>query len=736
MRLAACWVVFSVAGLVYASEEARVRPTAGDTRREFGEICSRSREGRDPFVGQAIVGELMPILSALEPESRETFDRFFDVGVHLIRLGRHQEALRLPEQAPAGHPLADGYLLLRAAAHLQLAFDRNCLADPKAGSCILPIRRSAQHHWKDHSRAANELYGRYLEKHPRDTHVGWLLNISGMLSGDYPDKVPAERRLTLEATAPDGGVPLWINVAPRLGVNAVDLAGGAIMDDFDGDGLLDLVSSSRDPCEPLKAFRNNGRGSFDNASEDWGLTAQLGGLNLVHADYDGDGMLDLLVLRGAWLGEGGRIRNSLLRNDLKGSSRSFVDVTSAARLAYPAYPTQTAAWADFDVDGDLDLYVGNESGQQTLMKPGQTTDAYPSQLFRNNGDGTFTDVAWSAGVQNLRFAKAVAWGDYDNDGDPDLYVSNFGPNRLYRNNGDGTFVDVALQVGVDTPAGPSFATWFFDYDNDGDLDIFVADYSASVAEITASYSGVLSATGRPIIHRNDGGRFTALSGELGLERPLLPMGANFGDLDNDGWLDFYLGTGHPDVDALMPNVMYRNMEGRGFTDISLAGGFAHLQKGHGVAFGDLDNDGDQDLFHQLGGAYPFDSFGNALYENPTGRRSWIVLRMEGGGLNRMAVGARVRVQASGPGGPLTIRRVVGGGGSFGGSSLQVEAGLGGSEQVDLVAIRWPTGGPEQVFEGPFEINRFYAAVEGVPHLEVLSLPELELGRPDAQGGGV
>ena len=233
--------------------------------------------------------------------------------------------------------------------------------------------------------------------------------------------------------------PPWRNLSAELAVNPLDLAGGAVMEDFDGDGLLDLVSSSSDPCKPMRAFRNDGQGGFEDVSIRWGLDSQLGGLNLVHADYDNDGAPDVLVLRGAWLGNDGRIRNSLLRNDVTGDTGRFVDVTAAAGLAYPAYPTQTAGWADYDGDGDLDLLIGNEStatSTDPLQFLGRAGNVFPTQLLRNNSDGTFSDVTRSAGIANRQFAKSVAWGDYDNDGDPDAYVSNFGPNRLFRNNGD------------------------------------------------------------------------------------------------------------------------------------------------------------------------------------------------------------------------------------------------------------------------------------------------------------
>ena len=229
----------------------------------------------------------------------------------------------------------------------------------------------------------------------------------------------------------------------------------------------------------------------------------------------------------------------------------------------------------------------------------------PSQLFRNNGDGTFTDVAREARVTNLRFCKGSVWGDYDDDGDPDLYVSNFGEeNRMYRNDGDGTFTDVARELGVAEPFN-SFAVWFWDYDNDGSLDLFVAALGEYIGDVASDYLGLPNHGARPKLYKNDGeGGFADVTQESGLARVHLAMGANFGDLDNDGYLDFYLGTGFISYDALSPNIMYRNAGDGTFQDVTFSGGFGHLQKGHGIAFGDLDRDGDQDIFLQIGRLLP------------------------------------------------------------------------------------------------------------------------------------
>src|SRR3989442_40889 len=217
-------------------------------------------------------------------------------------------------------------------------------------------------------------------------------------------------------------------------------AGGSIVDDFDNDGFLDIVETSFDPCQPMRAFHNNGDGTFSDVSERSHLAEQLGGINCVQTDFNNDGWLDIYVMRGGWEWP---MRNSLLRNNRDGT---FTDVTLESGLLSVDYPTHSAAWADYDNDGWVDLYVGHEHT--------------PSQLFRNKGDGTFEDVAARAGVNRVAFTKGVAWGDYDDDGYPDLYVSNYGAdNFLYHNRGDGSFEEVATQLGVEKPKW-SFPTWF------------------------------------------------------------------------------------------------------------------------------------------------------------------------------------------------------------------------------------------------------------------------------------
>ena len=715
------------AAIVAAGPAAGAEPTVEETRAELLEVCERLREGENPYLGR---GVLASIEAGLE-RPLVPFDRIRLQGrlaAEQIRLGRHEEALRQLDRMESEHadllakePWLRGRLAYtRALAWFQLGEDRNCVEHHAARSCIVPFAAEAVHHRPEAVRAAADELETVLSIDPDDLRARWLLNLSRLLSDGNVRRVPRAFRLPEDAFRDASGFPSWRDEAGELGISPFDLSGGSLMDDFDGDGDLDLVTSTWDPCGTMRAFRNDGNDRFVDVTEAWGLHGQLGGLNLVHADYDGDGALDVLVLRGAWLGEQGRIRNSLLRNRLHEDPGRFVDVTAAAGLAWPAYPTQTAAWADVEGDGDLDLFVGNESPSssgdpQSLLRI-EGPSAYPSQLFLNRGDGTFVDRAREAGLARPGFVKGVAWGDVDGDRDPDLFLSTFGRNLLFRND-RGRFTEVGREAGIGEDERPSFATWFFDFDDDGDLDLFVADYGASLEAVLHSYlepSADPAPRGHPLLYRNRGdGTFEDVSEASGFVRPLLPMGAGYGDLDGDGRLDLYLGTGLPDFAALVPNAMYRNVDGTRFEEVTFSGGFGQLQKGHSVAFGDLDGDGDEDLYQQLGGAYPYDAFGNAFLRNPTEAPGWIVVRLDGGSRIPLGHGARVRVRIGDPGAGRTIHRTVGtGGSSFGGPSVQAEVGLGSWTGPVDIEIDWgPLGGRQRIRSA--SNNRYHRVVRTV-----------------------
>ncbi|MCP3958109.1 MAG: CRTAC1 family protein [bacterium] len=716
-------------------------PSSDETRRELEAVCTALRAGRNSYFGQAEAKELQQRLKSSELPAAEEARARRDLAHALLREGKNEDAvteLSRALQIAAEHlPIEAQLVLLEdlGLANLRLGEAVNCVGHHRPGMCLLPIGEAGRHIDRRGSSQAMRAYLGVLAGIPGNQRAKWLLNIAAMTLGRYPDGVPPEHLVPPEAMRSAHDVGRFADVAHAAGLAIHDTAGGAVMDDFDGDGLYDVITTAVEPCTPMRFFGLTQAGTFENSSAASGLEGQLGGSNLIHADVDNDGDRDLYVIRGGWFGPSGRIRNSLLLND--GTGR-FTDVTRLAGLAEPAFPAQSAAFADVDLDGDLDLFVANERFdlEQTIR----------SQLFLNDGPGedglvTFTDVAERAGVLNGRYAKGTSWGDYDNDGDPDLYVSNLGPNRLYRNDGPGTdgkvtFTDVAERAGVTEPAGRSFPTWWFDYDNDGWLDLFVAAYGARTPEIAAHFLDRRPSDEHPRLFRNlgpdSGGevRFADVSSAVGLTAPSLPMGVNFGDLDNDGWLDFYLGTGIPEYHGLMPNLMYRNDGGRRFQDVTYSGGFGHLQKGHGIAFADLDGDGDQDVFEQMGGVYAGDAFPSALYENPGHGHRWLQLELVGRRSNRDCIGSRITVTVIEDGAVRRIHRQVGTGGSFGGSPLRQEIGLGDAERIAAVEVFWPASGLRQRFEDVTP-DRRYRLIEGDDTLKELEVRRLRLGGPSS-----
>lgn len=655
----------------------------------------RDRTATDnPLLSDAKLRQAERALSELPRESpvTERFQLLWYVADNQARCGEFDKSISNFEEAIDLLPRVrnqlspqqrDDFLITAARTYLRQGEVQNCVHCTTGESCILPLQGGGIHARRNGAAKSAEVLKRLLVDNPNHATAKWLLNVCEMALGNYPDGVPEQFRVAPEKFEAPSEFPRFRNVAAQAEVAPINLCGGTIVDDFDSDGLFDIVTSTYDPAGQIRFYHNLGNGRFAERTNNAGLQGILGGLNLIQADYDNDGDVDVLVLRGGWFGNAGHHPNSLLQND--GAGR-FRDVTFECGLGDQHFPTQTAAWADYDNDGDLDLYVGNEF--------------YPSQLFENDGQGHFVDVAAGAGVQNSdRFAKAVVWGDFDNDRLPDLYVSNLGQqNRLYHNNGDGTFTDVAAQSGVTHPIR-SFPAWFWDYNNDGALDLFVSSYWSDVKYLAADYLDLPHEDEPDHLYQGDGrGGFAEVAAKRNLVSVSQPMGSNFGDLDNDGWLDMYLGTGTPDYEALMPNLMYRNHSGTRFEDVTIAGGFGHLQKGHGVAFADLDNDGDQDIYIQMGGAYPGDGFGNVLFENPGFDNRWIRIKLVGRDTNRCAIGARICVKLTENGQPRSIYKWVNSGGSFGANPLEQHIGLGSADTIDAIEVWWPTTGKAQVLE--------------------------------------
>lgn len=619
---------------------------------------------------------------------------------------------------------------LLAIAYLRVGEQENCRDHPAAEVCILPFVGPAIHAREEGARHAAALYEVLLQRFPDDRGSQWLLNIAYMALGGYPDRIP--RRYLIPGFTPrrNASFPRFPNIAPDLRVAVNGLAGGLNVEDFNRDGFLDLFMTSMGLNDPARLFLADGKGGYVDHTSAAGLDGIVGGLNTVHADYDNDDYADILVLRGAWLHEAGTYPKSLLRNRGDGT---FQDVTYAAGLR-SFHPTQTGAWADFNLDGYLDLLIGNESDAETPNAARLGLKPHPSQLFVNNRDGTFTEVARKVGINLDEFVKGVVWGDVNNDGLPDLFVSVMGgSNRLYVNRGGRSldswrFEERAAAAGVQAPVW-SFPAWFWDFDQDGWEDLLVLDYDLrhvnEVHEAVAReylglpvqivHEGVPVEVEHPRLYRNRGdGTFDDVTEQAGLAKALWAMGSNFGDLDNDGWLDIYVGTGTPDPRAIVPNRMFRNVDGRRFEDVTVEGGFGHLQKGHGLAFVDLDRDGDQDIYMVMGGSYEGDWFANLLFENPGwSNHAWITLELEGRSANRSAIGARVElVVTQADSSRRTLYRTVGTGGSFGAGSLQLEIGLGRARRVERVRIIWPDAARTTTSYSDLRVNQVYRIVQG------------------------
>ena len=702
-------------------------PTGGGTAEDLARYASMLADSGDPYFGTRQLDYL------LEQAETPMFDTdtwrmniLRQLAFHRLRLGDADEAIRLLVEAldlsdPDGFDRI-GIMEDLAVSYMKQGELRNCVSPEGRLVCVLPLDPAYAHEDGSSATRATDTLKSLLEHDPENVRYRWLLNIAHMALGTYPSGIPGEYLISPDVFAPEYEIGRFEEVAADIGIYGVDLAGGSIVEDFDNDGLLDIVTSTWDPAGSLKYYRNEGDGRFSERTQAAGLSGQLGGLNVIQADYDNDGWVDVLVMRGGWLLSRGQMRMSLLHNNGDGT---FSDVTREAGLALPAYPSQSAAWADYDSDGDLDLFSCSESMPESPEVGAAVV--FPSRLFRSNGDGAFTDVANAAGVANLRYCKGSAWGDYDNDGDPDLYVSNYADeNRLYRNNGDGTLTDVAPELGLTEPL-ESFPTWFWDYDNDGWLDLFVAGYARDIELVAKDYLGIPNSGARPRLYRNDGaGGFDDVTEQIGLYRVSQAMGANFGDMDNDGFLDFYLGTGFPAFDALAPNVAYRNNGGESFSDVTFSAGLGHIQKGHGIAFGDLDRDGDQDIFMQVGGFYPSDGFLNALYVNPGSGNRWLSARLVGVESNRSAIGARIRVTVTEGGVTRDIHAVVGSGGSFGASSLEQEIGLGTADAVESLEVYWPTSGIRQTFKD-VPLDTALEIREDTDHYTIRELRRFQLG---------
>ena len=516
----------------------------------------------------------------------------------------------------------------------------------------------------------------------------------------------AARQAGFTHVVPNGGVSTkkWLVETTGSGVAWVD---------YDNDGLLDAVVVSG-PGAPSRLYRNAGGGKFVAAAlgprDGWGQGVCAG-------DYDNDGFTDLVV---TYWGQ-----NALYRN--MGGKR-FEDVAAKAGLKQDRVRWNTGcAFLDYDNDGDLDLFVANylQFDFGTTPKPGDNPYCFyrnvpvacgprglpfdRNLLYRNNGDGTFTDVSVASGIAapDQNYGLGVLTGDFNGDGLTDIYVAcDQTPSILYINRGDGTFRDEALLRGAalddNGKALSGMGADAADFDGDGWPDIFRTNFSDE----------------RETLYRNRGkGEFddATLSAGMAHNTRFVGWGCGFFDFDNDGWKDLLLVNGHvfPEVDKLSTDIrykdraiLYRNSgEGR-FADVSESAGPAILERhsARGAAFGDYDNDGAVEVLVNNQNEAP-----SLMRQRARPLGNWITLKLEGRRSNRSAIGARVTISA---GGRRQTGEVRSGGSYLSQSDLRLHFGLGAAAAIERVEVRWPSGIVQQV-ERP-TINRVVTIVERLP----------------------
>ncbi len=457
-----------------------------------------------------------------------------------------------------------------------------------------------------------------------------------------------------------GTAQTFTEVGEAAGVNDRGSGFGVAVADYDNDGDLDLYHSTF-RTGPSRLFRNEGEGTFVEVGEAAGVRDDGNTFGPAWADYDSDGDLDLFVAKGARTGSG---PNRLYRNRGDGT---FDEVAAAAGVVDEEGAGAGIAWGDYDRDGDLDLYIVNHGD--------------PNRLFANQGDGTFVDVAAAAGVdEDEDVGRGVAWGDYDHDGDLDLIVTGGDrPNRLYENQGDGTLVGEVAGVS-DDGAGTGVA--WADYDEDGDLDLYLVN-NGGVNRLYAN---------------QDDGTFIDVGSAAGVNDEGIGNGVAWADYDQDGDLDLYLskvedaGSAKRQTTNSEPgNRLFRN-EGDGtFVQVAAAAGVNDEGFGFAVAWFDYDNDGDLDLYvvnisNAVGPLPP--NAPNRLYRNDTTGHAWLSVEAVGTVSNRSGIGTVVTAVT---GTQRQRREVDGGSGYLSQPSLPVEFGLGSATNVDSLIVAWPSG---------------------------------------------
>lgn len=638
-----------------AARVAKLQPSASEyllglTDWLSGEVRfsaeTEHRVPHDPSLGlERSIEILNHVIDSAVPYSNEEAAGFYQLAKSYAKNGQYRESIPYFERA-LSRPVMAGHRgeILRELGVSQYRLSR----------------------WED---AARSFY-RALETQNNSIDQ-WLLKTTLEFWKDSSVKLPAAFEFPAPPTPARVANLEFENIAPKLGINRFDGNGTVAWGDYDGDGRPDVFLAGSGTF--LAVYRNEGE-KFREVTAEVGLAKVPSGYSLNLVDYDNDGRLDLYLALNGWSGP---MPNRLYRN----AGGRFVDVSKDSG-ADDAGSGFVSLWGDLDNDGWIDLVVANG-----VLKDGSTP-----QIYRNV-NGKFTNMTRAAGIVEppTYGAIGVALGDYDRDGDLDIFVNGLvnSPNRLYRNEGKFKFTDVTRAAGLAAqPYHNGFVAFFTDYDNDLYPDLLVcslAPWEAVVEGLKRLFSPkVLHPDATRLYRNNRQGGFVDVTLAAGLAAPMGVMGAGVADLDNDGFVDFHFGTGDPQLARLEPNRFFRNNGDGTFADLTTQVGFARPgNKGHGVAFIDLDDDGSLEIYTQLGGHYPGDHAENAFYRNISGNKNhWLEVDLG------YAIGTRVDVIA----GPLRMTREVKGSEGFGATSTyRQHFGLGAQAMIDSLEIRWPNG---------------------------------------------
>jgi tetratricopeptide (TPR) repeat protein len=514
---------------------------------------------------------------------------------------------------------------------------------------------------------------------PLEVRYKWMLRAQTIMAGLPESSIPIEYRLHTPPSAPS---PVhFVDATASAGVENFALGRGVAWGDFNRDGRDDLLVCAE--RSPFRLFQNLGNGRFLDVAKKWGLIdpVGLGCYAATFVDYDNDGFEDIFLTSNGW---GGTNRLFLFQNE---NGRRFADVTKRAGLGEPINAFG-ASWADYNNDRNVDLAVAPGIAQPKGRR---------LRLFRNNGDGTFSDVSLHACLTKMAQWISVCWGDYNGDGLPDLFAVSFDKGcSLYQNQGNGQFKDVSKQAGIECPDA-SYTCEFMDYNNDGYPDVFVSTYpwkgvnwgdlKSMVEHQISGAPGPFAA--RQLLFRNNGnGTFTRVSEQAGIIGLHGGMSSQVADVDNDGRPDILLGTGNPQLDWTEPKVLYHNNENGHFTNIAASAGLNNFGMLHGIAFSDYNDSGNLSFYGSFGGFYWGSRDKAHLYKNNGSGDHALEVHLVGTRSNRDSIGTRLVARVD----KRTVYKYLDGGTGFGSmNSRIIHVGLGTTDIVDSLEVDWPSG---------------------------------------------